>query len=219
MALWSLRHIKPMPTLGSFHAWHHPSGMLLPWCSTHCNADSNSLFLFHLTHHLSQAFLDHLISRSHTFSDSLLISSKALTAILSYLIWWSVCSVSASPRGTAAVWGKDAFWSHSVSVASSAQGSTSYSSQLSVCWMHEWTGKRARNSETKIPLRTNPVTWRMTPPSRSDCWLLSCNQSSTVTIGGSVITKRTQSGAKSPEFEFQLCYLLEWDPAWSPWLS
>lgn len=122
-------------------------------------------------------------------------------------------------RGTAAVWGKDAFWSHTVSVASSAQGSTSYSSQLSVCWMHEWTGKRARNSETKIPLRTNPVTWRMTPPSHFDCWLLSCNQSSTVTIGGSVLTKRTQSEAKSPEFEFQLCHLLEWDPVWSPWLS
>lgn len=99
VALWSLRHIKPMPALGSFHAWHHPSGMLLPWCSTHCDADSNSLFLFHLTHHLSQAFLDHLISRGHTFSDSLLISSKALTPILSYLIWWSVCSVSASPQG------------------------------------------------------------------------------------------------------------------------
>ena len=90
VALWSLRHIKPMPTLGSFHAWHHPSGMLFPWCSIHCHADSNSLFRFHLTHHLSQAFLDHLISRDHTSSDSPLISSKALTAVLSYLIWWSV---------------------------------------------------------------------------------------------------------------------------------
>ena len=123
------------------------------------------------------------------------------------------------PRGTAAVWGQDAFWPYSASVGSSAQGYTSYSCQLSACWMHEWTGKRAWNSESKIPLRTNPVMWRMTPPSCFDCWLLTCNQSSTVTIGGSVIIKRTQSGAKSPEFEFQLCHLLECDTAWSPWLS
>lgn len=90
VALWSLRHIKPMPTLRSFHAWHRPSGMLFSWCSTHCHADSNSLFLFHLSHHLSQAFLDQLISRGHTVSDSLLVSCKALADALSYLIQWSV---------------------------------------------------------------------------------------------------------------------------------
>lgn len=129
------------------------------------------------------------------------------------------CSMSVSPGRIEAVWGQETFWSYSVNVISSAQGSTSYSSQLSVCWMHEWTGKRAWNSESKIPLRTNPMTWRMTPPLCSNCWLWPCNQSSTVTIGGSVISNRTPSGAKIPEFEFQLCHLPECDPAWSPWLS
>lgn len=179
-----------------------PSGMLFSWCSgLNAMLTQTRSFLFHLTHHSARPFWT---TWSQGVTHSVTHPARP-SPPSSYLIRWSVplLHVSLPLREQQPDVRAGRFRPYqSVLIAQlRATPAIALSSVLAECMNEQEKSMKLRVKNSTSPDKPSDLEDDTTILLR--LLTLTCNQSSTVTIGGGVTIKRT-AWAKSPEFEFQL---------------